>query len=88
MTGLDTAQQIVRDAQYGSAMKARIDLTPDCMDAQLLAEFWKTALAYIDEPPPAPFETCAEWLAQFDLPENQGPALICYVCFPLVDQMS
>jgi hypothetical protein len=52
------------------AMAARIDLTLDCADAQLLATFWKAALGYVDEPPPAPFETRAEWLAQFDLPAD------------------
>jgi hypothetical protein len=52
-------------------MAARIDLTLDCDDAQLLAAFWKTALGYVDEPPPAPFATRAEWIAQFD-PEDDG----------------
>ena len=63
---------IVGGAQYGPAMAASIDLTLDCTDAQLLAEFWKAALGYIDEPPPAPFETRKEWLAQFDLPEDDS----------------
>ncbi|WP_158895522.1 VOC family protein [Amycolatopsis anabasis] len=53
-------------------MAARIDLTFDCADAQLLAAFWKTALGYVDEPPPAPFTTREEWLAQFDLPEDES----------------
>ncbi|MGW3802245.1 VOC family protein, partial [Streptomyces clavifer] len=53
-------------------MAARIDLTLDCADAKLLAEFWKTALGYADEPPPAPFGTREEWLAQFDLPEDDS----------------
>ncbi|HJQ46075.1 MAG TPA: DUF664 domain-containing protein [Amycolatopsis sp.] len=38
-------------------MAPRIDLTLDCANARLIAEFWKTALGYIDEPPPAPFTT-------------------------------
>ncbi|MEU4546850.1 VOC family protein [Nonomuraea dietziae] len=63
-------------------MTARIDLTLDCMDAQLLAEFWKTALGYIDEPPPAPFETRAEWLAQFDLPEGDSADDAAWLCDP------
>ncbi|NUK67329.1 VOC family protein [Streptomyces lunaelactis] len=53
-------------------MAARIDLTLDCTDAQLLAEFWKSALGYIDEPPPPPFKTREEWLAQFDPPEDDS----------------
>ena len=52
-------------------MAARIDLTLDCDDAPLLAAFWKTALGYVDEPPPAPFATRAEWIAHYD-PEDDG----------------
>jgi glyoxalase superfamily protein len=61
-------------------MAAKIDLTFDCADARLLAEFWKTALGYVDEPPPAPFETREEWLAQFDLPEDDGDG--AWLCDP------
>ncbi|MCU1485237.1 MAG: hypothetical protein JWN67_1983 [Actinomycetia bacterium] len=46
------------------------DLTFDCVDAVRLAEFWKLALGYEDEPPPAPFATREEWLASFDLDED------------------
>ena len=52
-------------------MAARIDLTLDCDDAPLLAAFWKRALGYVDEPPPAPFATRAEWIAHYD-PEDDG----------------
>jgi len=47
-------------------MLTRVDLTLDCADPGLLAEFWKTAIGYVDEPPPPPFTTREEWLAQFD----------------------
>jgi len=47
-------------------MLTRVDLTLDCADPVRLAEFWKTAAGYVDEPPPAPFTTRAEWAAQFD----------------------
>ncbi|MER5822117.1 VOC family protein [Streptomyces mirabilis] len=63
-------------------MAARIDLTLDCADANLLAEFWKTALGYIDEPPPAPFTTREEWLAQFDLPEDDSADDGAWLCDP------
>ncbi|MFE2703881.1 VOC family protein [Streptomyces mirabilis] len=63
-------------------MAARIDLTLDCADANLLAEFWKTALGYIDEPPPAPFTTREEWLAQFDLPEDDLADDGAWLCDP------
>ncbi|MFI5494058.1 VOC family protein [Actinoplanes sp. NPDC051859] len=46
-------------------MAVRIDLTFDCVRASVLAEFWKVALGYVDEPPPAPFATRAEWVASF-----------------------
>jgi hypothetical protein len=35
-----------------------------------LAEFWKVALGYEDEPPPAPFLTRDEWVASFGPPED------------------
>ncbi|WP_307715707.1 VOC family protein [Streptomyces sp. V4I23] len=63
-------------------MTARIDLTLDCSDAQLLAGFWKTALGYIDEPPPPPFTTREEWLAQFDLPDDDSEADGAWLCDP------
>ncbi|GAB2713493.1 VOC family protein [Streptomyces bullii] len=61
-------------------MAVAFDLTLDCADAPLLAAFWKTALGYVDEPPPAPFTTREEWLAQFGLPEDEkedGGAWLC-----------
>jgi hypothetical protein len=47
-------------------MAYRISLTLDCANPTRLAEFWKLALGYEDEPPPAPFATREEWLQQFD----------------------
>lgn len=41
------------------------DLTLDCTDAARVAEFWKLALGYEDEPAPAPFATRAEWVASY-----------------------
>jgi hypothetical protein len=46
-------------------MALRIDLTFDTRDAEALAGFWKLALGYEDEPPPAPFTTRDEWVASF-----------------------
>jgi catechol 2,3-dioxygenase-like lactoylglutathione lyase family enzyme len=51
-------------------MAHHIGLTLDCADPAKLAEFWKLALGYEDQPPPAPFKTREEWLASFDLPED------------------
>ncbi|MEV6167627.1 VOC family protein [Streptomyces sp. NPDC051954] len=63
-------------------MAARITLTLDCTDAQLLAAFWKTALGYVDEPPPAPFTTREEWFASFDLPEDESVDDCAWLCDP------
>ncbi|MFJ2179019.1 VOC family protein [Streptomyces anulatus] len=60
----------------------RIDLTLDCGDAQLLAAFWKSALGYADLPPPPPFATREEWLAQFDLPEGETADDGAWLCDP------
>jgi hypothetical protein len=49
-------------------MAARIDLTLDCTDPARLAAFWKLALGYADEPPPAPFTTREEWLREYGDP--------------------
>jgi hypothetical protein len=43
------------------AVALRVDLTFDCVRAAELAEFWKLALGYVPEPPPAPFETREQW---------------------------
>ena len=52
-------------------MAVRVDLTTmDCANPTRLVEFWKLALGYEDEPPPAPFATRQEWLEQFDLSED------------------
>ena len=37
----------------------------------MLAEFWKLALGYEDEPPPAPYATREEWLRAYDVPEDE-----------------
>jgi Glyoxalase-like domain len=47
-----------------------IDLTLDCANAKSQADFWKLALGYEDEPPPAPFRTREEWAASFGPPEE------------------
>lgn len=49
-------------------MAARIDLTLDCANPARLAAFWKLALGYEDEPPPAAFTTREEWLQEYGDP--------------------
>jgi hypothetical protein len=61
-------------------MAGRFDLTLDCADAARLAAFWKLALGYQDEPPPAPFATRQEWLRQVD--PGAGPADGAWLCDP------
>jgi hypothetical protein len=59
----------------------RIDLTLDCASATRLAEFWKLALGYVDEPPPAPFATRLEWLRHHGVTED-GPDEGAWLCDP------
>jgi hypothetical protein len=59
----------------------RIDLTLDCADGPALAEFWKLALGYIDEPPPAPFESRRDWLRSLGVPDDQ-PINAAWLCDP------
>ena len=54
-------------------MATRFDLTFDCVDGARLGEFWKLALGYEDEPPPAPFATREEWLASYGATVDDGP---------------
>jgi hypothetical protein len=63
-------------------MAAGIDLTLDCADAQVLGAFWKRALGYVDEPPPAPFRTREEWFGSFDLPEDDSVDDGAWLCEP------
>lgn len=53
-------------------MLTRIELTLDCADPETLAEIWKTAAGYVDDPAPPPFSTREEWLAQFDAEDDDG----------------
>jgi hypothetical protein len=53
-------------------MALRMDLTFDCVDAGRLGEFWKLAVGYEDEPPPAPFATRGEWAASFGEPPEEA----------------
>ena len=60
-------------------MLTRVDLTLD-WDRVAQAEFWRTALGYVDEPPPAPFATREEWLAQFDEDDTEDDG--AWLCDP------
>ena len=59
-------------ASYVWQMLTRTDLTLDCANPHVLAAFWRTAAGYVDEPPPKPFATRAEWLSQFDDESDDG----------------
>jgi hypothetical protein len=51
-----------------SPVLSAVELTLDCANAERLAAFWKTAVGYVDEPPPAPFASRADWLAALGEP--------------------
>ena len=61
-------------------MAVRFDLTLDCANATRLAAFWKLALGYQDEPPPAPFATRQEWLQAADPEANPDDG--AWLCDP------
>jgi Glyoxalase-like domain len=61
-------------AETRGDVMVRVDLTFDCARADVLAEFWKVALGYEDEPPPEPFATRQEWLASFGDPDDDPGA--------------
>lgn len=63
-------------------MGVRIDLTLDAGDVGVLVAFWKTALGYVDEPPPAPFGTRGEWLASFGIDEEESAGDGEWLCDP------
>ncbi len=65
-------REVVGIASYRRDMLIRVDLTLDCANPEVLSEFWKTAAGYVDEPPPAPFTTRDEWLAQFAAEDDDG----------------
>lgn len=48
-------------------MAVAIDLTLYCENARLVAEFWKTALGYVDDIPATEHAAGEESLARFDL---------------------
>lgn len=52
-------------------MAVSIGLTLDCAGPSALAEFWKLALGYEDEPAPAPFTSRAEWLRSHGVPDDE-----------------
>lgn len=51
-------------------MAYEIGFALDCASPTKLAEFWKLALGYEDEPPPPPFTTREEWIAAYDDPDD------------------
>ncbi|MFD9125703.1 VOC family protein [Kitasatospora sp. NPDC059571] len=63
-------------------MANTISLTLDCADARLLGAFWRTALGYVDAPPPAPFRTRAEWFASLGLPADDAVDDAAWLCDP------
>lgn len=46
-------------------------LTMDCAQPRQLAEFWKSALGYVDAPPPQGFDSWEEWFVACEVPENE-----------------
>jgi hypothetical protein len=53
------------------AMSRTFQLTFDCDDARVLAEFWAAVLGYRPSDPPQGFATWEEWLKYHDVPEEE-----------------
>lgn len=49
----------------------RWNVTIDCARPAELAEFWALALGYTEKPPPVGFGSWEEWLAHYDVPEEE-----------------
>ncbi len=49
-------------------MATPFQITVDCADADVMSEFWSTALGYVPEPPPAGAESWEEFLRDRDIP--------------------
>jgi hypothetical protein len=46
-------------------------VTVDCTSPAVVAAFWRTALGYVDAPPPEGWDTWEDWLRHFDVPEEE-----------------
>lgn len=46
-------------------------VTVDCADAVAQAAFWRTALGYVDAPPPTGWDDWESWFDDFDVPEDE-----------------
>ena len=46
-------------------------MTFDCTSPAVVAAFWRTALGYVDAPPPEGWDTWEDWLRHFDVPEEE-----------------
>jgi hypothetical protein len=52
-------------------MSRTVQVTFDCADPRVLSSFWKEALGYEFDPPPAGFASWDEALEKFGVPEDQ-----------------
>jgi hypothetical protein len=52
-------------------MTTRWTITMDCHSPTLVAEFWKTALGYVDASPPAGFGSWEAWQRHHQVPEEE-----------------
>ena len=52
-------------------MTTRWTLTIDCDDAAVVMAFWKTALGYVEPPPPQGWDTWEQWLRDMHVPQEE-----------------
>jgi environmental stress-induced protein Ves len=58
------------DSRAGATRATTVQLTVDCADPQALAQFWRSALHYVPEPPPPGHATWESWLAATGVPRS------------------
>lgn len=46
-------------------------MTVDCARPAALAAFWRTALGYVEAPPPTGFDSWPDWFDAFEVPEDE-----------------
>ena len=67
------------DSRTAGTIATRVQLTVDCADPQALAQFWRSALRYVWEPPPPGHATWESWLVAMGVPRSEwnDAASIC-----------
>jgi environmental stress-induced protein Ves len=58
-------------SRRSEGLATKVQITFDCADPQALAQFWRSALHYVPEPPPPGYATWESWLARSGVPRSR-----------------